>query len=322
MMRKLLSVVLTNYNNGQWLEQCIECICNQSYRDLDIIIVDDGSVDNSRSIIDAWKTRDDRIQIVYKEHEGAASARKAGIRKAKGQYVTFPDGDDWIEENMYVGMMEKVIEEQADVVCDNIYFRESDDGREIVGRAFEEKCYRNEELDALRNTIFDIAPSLWLKIFKTDVIKDYIEEVDFRTQVSNDMQASYPGIMKAKSICMVNYPAYHYRVGHRPPSGRGPVVKAESYALTYKKLHQCFEGDGELLKILDKSLLSGQRILYLISQIYSRRELKLVGKGEGVGYALRSCNSDLLNVKEKKIVRMMKKRQYRRLAFCNRFGLI
>lgn len=322
MMMKLLSVVLTNYNNGQWLGQCIECICNQTYRDLDIIIVDDGSADNSRSVIDAWKKKDGRIQIVYKKHEGAASARIAGIRKAKGKYVTFPDGDDWIEENMYAHMMEKAIGEQAELVCNNVYFRESDGASEVIGHEFEEKCYRNKALTELKNNIFDIAPSLWLKVFETDVIKEHIEAVDFRTQVSNDMQASYPAIMKADSIYMINDPEYHYRAGHRPPSGRGPAVKAESYGLTYKRLYQCFMGNAELLKKLDKSLLSGQRILYLISRIYTGSELKSVGKTEGLEYVLSVCNSDLLDEKEKKIVYMMKKKQYKKLALCNRFGLI
>ncbi len=97
----VISVVVPIYNVDEYLPQCIDSIINQSYRELEIILVDDGSTDSGGSLCDRYARMDSRIKVIHKENGGLVSARKAGINSAVGEYISFVDGDDWIEPDTY-----------------------------------------------------------------------------------------------------------------------------------------------------------------------------------------------------------------------------
>ena len=97
----LISVIVPVYNIEEYLPQCIDSIINQSYGELEIILVDDGSTDSGGNICDRYARMDSRIKVIHKENGGLVSARKAGVNRAAGEYVTFVDGDDWIEQDAY-----------------------------------------------------------------------------------------------------------------------------------------------------------------------------------------------------------------------------
>ena len=101
-----LSVIVPVYNVEKYLDRCIRSIAGQTYTNLEIILVDDGSTDHCGEICDEWSRKDTRIQVFYKKNGGLVSARKAGLKTASGQYIAYVDSDDWIEENMYERMME------------------------------------------------------------------------------------------------------------------------------------------------------------------------------------------------------------------------
>ena len=103
----MLSVIVPIYNVRPYLRQCIESICDQSYRDLEIILVDDGSCDGSSEICDQYKTMDDRIVVLHKENEGLVKARKSGLQISRGEYIAYVDGDDWIEPEMFERLYSK-----------------------------------------------------------------------------------------------------------------------------------------------------------------------------------------------------------------------
>ena len=96
-----ISVIVPIYKVEAYLRQCVDSILAQTYTDLDIVLVDDGSTDNCPAICDAYARKDARVQVVHKPNGGLMSARQAGLRVAKGDYVGFVDGDDWIESDMY-----------------------------------------------------------------------------------------------------------------------------------------------------------------------------------------------------------------------------
>ena len=100
-MNPLISVIVPIYNRELYLEKCIESIVSQTYSNLEIILVDDGSPDNCPAICDEWAKKDSRIKVVHKENGGVASARNAGLSAATGDYVAFVDGDDFIAPEMY-----------------------------------------------------------------------------------------------------------------------------------------------------------------------------------------------------------------------------
>ena len=106
-----ISVIVTVYNVEQYLDDCIQSILNQTYTNLEIILVNDGSTDNSLKICQKYKKRDSRIALINQDNAGAVVARKSGIDRATGEYVTFVDGDDWIEMDTYKCILQTAMHE-------------------------------------------------------------------------------------------------------------------------------------------------------------------------------------------------------------------
>ncbi len=112
-----ISVVIPVYNAGKYLNKCIDSILRQTYQDFEIILVDDGSKDDSGSICDAYKDKDERISAVHTENRGPAAARRTGVEIARGEYIVFADADDWIDKDMLSAMMLEIQTSCADIVC-------------------------------------------------------------------------------------------------------------------------------------------------------------------------------------------------------------
>lgn len=106
--RPLISIIIPIYNSEKYLDRCIESIVNQTYKNLEIILINDGSSDNCPKICDAWAKKDNRIKVIHKENEGVSIARNIGINNSKGEYITFIDSDDYIDSKMYEKMLEKL----------------------------------------------------------------------------------------------------------------------------------------------------------------------------------------------------------------------
>ena len=127
----LLSIIVPIYNIAAYLEKCIESIQNQSYCNIEIILVNDGSTDDSGRICDEYAKGDRRICVIHKENEGLVKARKTGVRVAKGEYVSFVDGDDWIDLDMYECLMQHA-DETIDMITSRLIFEWETGKREIL----------------------------------------------------------------------------------------------------------------------------------------------------------------------------------------------
>ena len=115
----LVSIIIPVYNAEQYLKECIDSVWNQTYENLDIVLVDDGSKDNSPKMCDKFARKDGRIQVIHKENGGLVSAWKAGVEKAKGDYVVFLDSDDWIDLFMIEDMVNHATGKGKEIVCGN-----------------------------------------------------------------------------------------------------------------------------------------------------------------------------------------------------------
>lgn len=127
-MSPQLSVVVPIYNTGSYLRKCLRSLTCQTLADIEIILIDDGSSDDSGKICDEYASKDSRIHVVHKKNEGVSIARNVGIEMSKGEYIGFMDSDDWAEHEMFKEMMDAAVETHVDIViCDmlNIY----EDGR-------------------------------------------------------------------------------------------------------------------------------------------------------------------------------------------------
>ena len=111
----LVSIIVPVYNVEKYLEKCLDSLINQTYRNLQIILVDDGSRDSSGTICDRYAAQDNRIQVIHKKQSGVSAARNTGLEAVKGSYICFADSDDWIDEKMIETMYENMVEEKAQI---------------------------------------------------------------------------------------------------------------------------------------------------------------------------------------------------------------
>lgn len=115
-MEDLISVVVPIYNVENYIKKCVDSILSQTYKNLEIILVDDGSPDNCPQICDEYAQKDSRIKVIHKENGGVSSARNIGMENARGKWIAFIDADDWIEEKYFEKMLDRVKTNDADIV--------------------------------------------------------------------------------------------------------------------------------------------------------------------------------------------------------------
>ena len=172
-MEELISVIVPVYNVEKYIKRCIDSIIQQEYRNLEIILVDDGSTDKSGIICDEYKKRDKRICVVHKENGGLSSARNIGIDLAKGNYIAFVDSDDYISVAMYSVLMKNIIEEKADISIINyqIVSEWEEIGQKVIGKSKRkvmsgrEACKERYKKDG---TVMVVA---WNKLYKKELFQ-------------------------------------------------------------------------------------------------------------------------------------------------------
>ncbi len=217
---KMISVIVPVFNIEEYIGECIESIISQSYSDLEIILVDDGSTDQSGGICDTYAQKDNRIQVIHKNNGGLVSARKAGLRAAKGKYISYVDGDDWIDSRMYQKLLE--MNSTADVIAFAGY-EEYGPGRECGYKknTIEEGLYESGEerfrlysLMMFNGNFFEngVLTYLWSKLIKRELLMEPQMNVPDEVSYAEDAACIYPCLLKAESVYVSNELLYHYRV--------------------------------------------------------------------------------------------------------------
>lgn len=215
----LISMIVSIYNIEKYLPKCIESICAQTYKNLEIILVEDGSKDYSPRICDEYASRDSRICVIHKKNGGLVSTRKTGIKHATGEYVQFIDGDDWISAKMTEEMFDVMIKYQADcVLCGHykagelIYAEKQNiqDGY-YAGKDYE-LYILPKMLQIGEKFSFGIDPAVWAKLFRREQIKEYILHVPSSVSFGEDAACTYPYLLNTcKSIYIMKQSYYYYR---------------------------------------------------------------------------------------------------------------
>lgn len=213
-MDHLISIIVPIYNVEKYLEKCIKSILNQTYRNLQVILVDDGSMDSSLDICRKYKAIDSRITVIHQENEGLVRARKTGIQAARGDFIGYVDSDDWIEPDMYELLYEKMIQYDVDLV-ETAHFCDVEDISKKVEVKIKSGFYLQREIlpMMLCDENFDecrFAPYVWSKLFKRKTLFDTQMQVDDRINLGEDAAVTYPYILKSKRIYISDYAGYHY----------------------------------------------------------------------------------------------------------------
>ena len=166
-----ISVIVAVYNIEGYIEKCVRTIMEQTYHNLEIILVDDGSTDRSADIIDQLATQDNRIIVIHKKNGGLSDARNAGIERATGEYLAFVDGDDWIDTTMYADIMKAILESKADIgICRyrQIYpdrCIDESSGTQLVleGKEALSRFIKEEDCVQIQN-------AAWNKVYKSELL--------------------------------------------------------------------------------------------------------------------------------------------------------
>lgn len=216
-----ISVIVPVYNEMQYLEQCVSSICNQTYKNLEIILVNDGSDIPCRELCDTYSKKDERIRVIHKENGGSLSARRRGIEEATGDYVAFVDSDDWIELDLYAKIAEVMRKNEPDMIMASNYFRDYPDGSSM-------KVYENDRTGYWQRKEFEkevfpyfiktddffdtgIAIAMTYNLFKTDFARKILQNVDDRIKTSEDYVFLMIALLEAESCATTTYRGYHYR---------------------------------------------------------------------------------------------------------------
>lgn len=216
----IISVIVPIYRVEPYLEKCIQSIQNQTYTNLQIILVNDGSDDNCPQICDLYAQSDRRIKVIHKKNGGPDSARKAGMQIADGKYVGYVDGDDWIEPEMYEKLISYAKIYDVDVVESGVIDSYKSHEKKRVA-SLEEGCYKRKKfVEKIESRLLysghffehGISPYLWSKLFLREKIVKYQMMEGLINEVQDDIITSLPCIAKSKSIYISHECYYHYRV--------------------------------------------------------------------------------------------------------------
>lgn len=174
----LISVIVPVYNAEKTLHRCVDSICTQTHKNLEIILVDDGSTDKSSSICDEYAAKDVRVRVIHKENGGLSFARNSGLDSCRGEYITFVDSDDYILPQMYESMLAALTEKKVDIcVCQWQY--EKADGKQVVSPAkIESAVYGYKSAAEFAEFLYKAGPyengvvvSVWNKLYCRDVFE-------------------------------------------------------------------------------------------------------------------------------------------------------
>lgn len=210
----LISIIVPIYNAEIYIERCITSIQNQTYKNLQIVLVNDGSTDCSYDICRDYATKDNRITLVSQDNQGVVAARKTGVREAVGDFIGWVDADDWIEED-YV---ERLVNLQGDSGAEIVavaHYHDIGESSSLVKNGIKSGVYETQDIISkilYTGSFFEygIGPHLVTKLFDSKILKKTQLEVEGKIIAGDDAAVVYSSILEAKRICVSDIAGYHY----------------------------------------------------------------------------------------------------------------
>lgn len=228
-----VSIIIPAYNVENYIDKCLNSLVKQSLKDIEIIVVNDGSTDGTQKVIDKYAKKYSNVISLEKENGGVSEARNLGLKKATGEYIGFLDSDDWIDKDMYKKMYQKAISEDFDIVaCDTeAIFPEK---KQYISSNIKNDFVSNKEL------MIDAYAVIWNKIYKKDLIKG----ITFKKGMNfcEDVEFLYMVYSKAKKIGVIKEPLHNY------------LQREGSLTYVYdKKLYKLIEAMDDIIEYYKKN---------------------------------------------------------------------
>lgn len=275
----LISVIVPVYKVEKYLDKCVESIVNQTYENLEIILVDDGSPDNCPAMCDEWAERDSRIKVIHKENGGVSSARNMALDIASGDYIGFVDSDDWIEPDMYEILIKNAEKYNAEISRCAASF-DYDDRSEEYSETTSCTVYNGRD-ELVKSVIFDDTyANLWSGIYKKSLFISVRFDDDIA--VGEDWLVNYSLNKAANRKVIVKEHKYHY-VQRENSAMSGDTAKR--YSDRVRVVNRFW--DNEFANISFRSGLS--QIYSNVISTFFNRQIISGEKTEQVNY----CRNDL-----------------------------
>ncbi len=207
---KLVSVIVAAYNIEQYLPRCLDSLLAQTYKLLEIIVVDDGSTDRTAQICDRYAKENENIKVIHRENGGLSAARNSGLEIASGDFIGYVDGDDWVEPQMYEEMLNACLCKNAQIAACS--YREIGEGAQDLkptGDSLELSMEEALELFVYGDPKYHIYNSVWSKLFEREIIKD-IRFVEGKS--SEDIMYTTWALTKVSKCVVLDVPYYNYRI--------------------------------------------------------------------------------------------------------------
>lgn len=237
---KLLSVIVPIYNTQKYLEQCLLSIQKQTYKELQVICIDDGSTDQSGKIADKFASEDKRFQVIHQENKGESVARNRGLEMAKGEYITFVDCDDWIEKEMYKKLIDAIEKENADMSIGSWFLDKEEISTPIKNEERVDIILDNKKLlrciyerDRYRAFAY-----IWDKIYRRELFDETNGQLRFDENLSMGADVLILGqlALKAQKSVYTDIPFYHYRQRQQSTCHSVDLTKRYDWITAYEKL--------------------------------------------------------------------------------------
>lgn len=213
----VFSIIVPIYNVEKYIDSCVQSILKQTYGNYELILVDDGSPDRCPEICDKYSVEDARIKVIHKENGGVTSARRAGLEMARGDYIVYVDGDDWLSCEYLESFFEVISKYDPDIVCCNHYIA----GQNTVkcGMNFDTGYYdRGDIIKKIfpylmqKSNATYFMPSFWAKAFKRNLAESYHNNVSPQIKVGEDGACVIPTVYNSSSMYIMDEAMYFYRV--------------------------------------------------------------------------------------------------------------
>lgn len=277
-----VSIIIPVYNVEPFLRRCLDSIVMQIYRDFEVVLIDDGSEDQSKDICDEYVLQYPYMRVYHKENAGVVHARNVGIRNAKGKYIAFVDADDWVESDFLSVLVTYIDTSRADMVISG-YWKEENGKKEKRINKLESGIYEKDKLvDFYKKMLyyegfyeFGIQPFLWNKLFKKNTLLECIN-LEQGIYEGEDVAIIFPYMLAAKKINVIEECLYHYMIRSTSSSKDRKFNFLENTARLYLYLNKQFQ------KSQYYAILLPQLDAYLRMMVYFENKEKFIMAQENI----------------------------------------
>lgn len=250
MENDLITIIVPVYNAEKYLKNCIDSIINQTYKNIEIILINDGSRDGSKEICLKFQKKDNRIIFIDKKNQGVSSTRNLGIKKASGKYLCFIDADDWVEEDYIKKMHDEFYNKKFDVVKCSYYINKKDKQNAVQEKINYKQANlvsKQKNYDVIKQAIDgSFGCYVWLLMIKTSFLKDNLIYFWENKGFMEDVKFCVDLLLKKCNIYFLNEKLYHYRI----------CDDSVSHRVSFNQIKKNFESAVDILGIIEKSYLN------------------------------------------------------------------